>query len=78
MVPTTNAVTRLNRFGDPLYNAQARRGYFAPMEGGESRDELHEALFSQGEIRNFPFALQTSTSRRTEEKGNCTFFRACR
>lgn len=56
-------VTRLNRFGDPLYDTQARRGYFVPMEGGdprkESHDELQDALFSQDEIRDFPFALQT-------------------
>ncbi|HEY2119946.1 MAG TPA: VWA domain-containing protein, partial [Candidatus Acidoferrum sp.] len=56
-------VTRLNRFGDPLYDTQARRGYYAPMEGGdpkkESHDELENALFSQDEIRDFPFVLQT-------------------
>ena len=56
-------VTRLNRFGDPLYDTQARRGYFAPMEGGDpkkqSHDELQDALFSQDEIRDFPFTLQT-------------------
>ncbi len=56
-------VTRLNRFGDPLYDTQARRGYFAPMQSGDpkrqSHDELQDALFSQDEIRDFPFTLQT-------------------
>jgi hypothetical protein len=56
-------VTRLNRLGDPIYETQARRGYFAPNEGSDpreqSRDELQDALFSQDEIRDFPFELQT-------------------
>jgi VWFA-related protein len=58
-------VTRLNRFGDPMYETQARRGYFAPMEGGdpkkESHDELQEALFSQDEIGDIPMELQTQS-----------------
>jgi VWFA-related protein len=66
-------VTRLNRFGDRRYDTQARRGYFAPMEGGdpkkESHEELQDALFSQDEIRDFPFALQTQDTKKDGGEG---------
>jgi VWFA-related protein len=66
-------VTRLNRFGDPLYDTQARRGYFAPMQGGNpktlSHDELQDALFSQDEIRDFPFVLQTQYVKKNSGEG---------
>jgi hypothetical protein len=75
-------VTRLNRFGDPLYDTQARRGYLVPMEGGDpkklSHDELQDALFSQDEIRDFPFALQTQYVNKNDGAANWTFFRAYR
>jgi VWFA-related protein len=71
-------VTRLNGFGDPLYDTQARRGYFAPMQGGdpkkESHDELQDALFSQDEIRDFPFALQTQYVKKDGGEGQLDIF----
>ncbi len=71
-------VTRLNRLGDPLYDTQARRGYFAPMQGGdpkkESHDELQHALFSQDEIRDFPFALQSQYVKKDGGEGQLDIF----
>ena len=67
------SVTRLNRFGDPIYETQARRGYFAPKEGGDpkeqSHDELQDALFSQDEIRDLPMELQTQYVRKDAGDG---------
>jgi VWFA-related protein len=49
--------------GNLKYDVQARRGYFAPSKVDEpkeqARAEIEDAIYSQGEIQDFPLELQT-------------------
>jgi VWFA-related protein len=49
--------------GNLKYDVQARRGYFAPNRVDnpkeQARAEIEDAIYSQGEIQDFPLELQT-------------------
>ena len=49
--------------GNLKYDVQARRGYFAPSKVDDpkeqARAEIEDAIYSQGEIQDFPLELQT-------------------
>src|SRR5208283_3574168 len=49
--------------GNLKYDVQARRGYFAPSRVDDpkeqARAEIEDAIYSQGEIQDFPLELQT-------------------
>ncbi len=49
--------------GSLKYDVQARRGYFAPTKvedpNEQARAEIEDAIYSQGEISDFPLELQT-------------------
>ena len=49
--------------GNLKYDIQARRGYFAPTKANDpkeqARTEIEDAIYSQGEIQDFPLELQT-------------------
>jgi len=49
--------------GNLRYDVQARRGYFAPNKlddpKEQARAEIEDAIYSQGEIQDFPLELQT-------------------
>src|SRR5208283_269358 len=54
---------RVKLAGNLKYDVQARRGYFAPSRVDDpkeqARAEIEDAIYSQGEIQDFPLELQT-------------------
>jgi len=54
---------RVKLAGNLKYDVQARRGYFAPSKVDDpkeqARAEIEDAIYSQGEIQDFPLELQT-------------------
>jgi len=68
----TYHVLKVKLTGKQKYSVQARRGYYAPRKLGDPKEqaktEIQEAVFSQDEMMDVPFDLQTQYFK-TDEPG---------